>query len=281
MTDTGLIVLLLIAANVAVSYKGFNSNIFFDKYKFEVDRILLYKDYKRLITSGFLHVNWTHLIFNMLSLWIFSGIAGAYLGGFQFLLIYAAGIAGGNWLSLLIHKYHGEYSAVGSSGATCAIIFASIALVPGFSIGLFFIPLSIPGWLFGLVFVVFSMYGIRSRKDNVGHEAHLGGALLGMAIAILFHPAALLENYPAILIIALPTIAFIYLIITRPDVLLIDNFFFRTQQDHYSIDHKYNEEKSNQQKEIDDILDKISSKGIRSLSRKEKEKLDKYSKASR
>ncbi len=279
MNDTGILGLILIIVNVAVSYKGFKDQQFFEKYKFEVEKIRLYKDYKRLLTSGFLHVNWRHLIFNMLSLWIFSGIVGGILNGFEFLLIYAAGLVGGNWLSYVIHRHHGEYSSVGASGAVCALIFAAIAVFPGFQVGFLFLPL--PGWLFGLLFVGFSIYGIKSRSENVGHEAHLGGALVGMVIALLFHPTALLQNYVTILLIAVPTIAFIYIIITRPQVLLIDNFFFKTHNHQYSIDHRYNEDKSTQQREIDQILDKISSKGMRSLSKREREKLDQYSKASR
>ena len=278
MTGTGIIGLLLIAINVAVSYRGFKDHFFFDKYKFEVEKIRLYKDYKRLITSGVLHVNWTHLIFNMISLLIFSGMVEASVGSFEFLLIYAAGLVGGDLLSLLIHKQDPDYSSVGASGAICGLIFAAIALFPGFSMGLFFIPISIPGWLFGLLFVGFSMYGIKSRRDNVGYEAHLGGALVGMAVALLLHPSAFLDNYPAILVIAVPTIIFIYLIVTRPHLLLVDNYFFKTHNEHYSIDHKYNEAKNNLQKELDRILDKINSRGMRSLSKKEREDLERYSK---
>lgn len=281
MTGTGIIGLLLIAINVAVSYRGFKDHFFFDKYKFEVEKILLYKDYKRLFTAGFLHVNWMHLIFNMISLLMFSGMIEGYGGSFEFLLIYVAGLVGGGLLSLLIHKQDPDYSSVGASGAVCGLIFAAIALFPGFSMGLFFIPLSIPGWLFGLLFVGFSMYGIKSRRDNVGYEAHLGGALVGMAIALLLHPSAFLENYPAILVIAVPTILFIYLIVTRPHLLLIDNIFFKNHRKQYTVDNKYNETKNIQQKEIDRILDKISSRGMGSLSRKEREALDKYSRASR
>src|ERR1700704_4875072 len=123
MTDTGIIGLVLIIANIGFSYMGFTNQTFFDGYKFEVDRILINKDYKRLITSGFLHVGWTHLVFNMFSLYAFSGIIAGYLGGVQFLVIYFASLLGGNLLSLLVHKNHGDYSAVGASGAVCGIIF--------------------------------------------------------------------------------------------------------------------------------------------------------------
>jgi len=278
MGNSGIIVIIIIVVNVIFSYKGFTNELFFEGYKFEVDKILIKKDYKRLITSGFLHVSWTHLIFNMISLLLFSSSIESYLGGIKFLIIYMASLIGGNLFSLLIHRQHGDYNAVGASGAVCGIIFASIALFPGMGIGFFFLPLSIPGWLYGIVYVLYSIYGIKSKKGNIGHEAHLGGALIGMAVALLIEPSAFLENYFTILIITVPTIAFIYIIIAKPQFLLIDNFFFKKHQNAYTIDQKYNFEKSKRHNEIDKILDKINKKGIDSLSKDERQKLKEYSK---
>jgi membrane associated rhomboid family serine protease len=272
----GALSLLIIVVTFFVSYKGFKDHFFFEKYEFGVDKIRLYKDYKRLLTSGFLHVNWMHLIFNMLALFFFAGGLANALGAVQFLLIYFISMVGGNLLSLLIYKNQGDYTSVGASGAVCGIIFASIALFPGMRVGLFFIP--IPGWLFGLLYVAYSIYGVRSKRDNIGHEAHLGGALIGMAVALLMEPYAFIQNYVTILVIAVPSIIFIYLIITRPHILLIQNLFYNTHKDHYSIDHSYNESKFNQQKEVDKILDKISKRGINSLSPKERQILEDYSK---
>jgi membrane associated rhomboid family serine protease len=277
MDKTGIFGFILIIINVAFSYKGFTNGLFFDGYKFEVDKILINKDYKRLVTSGFLHVSWTHLIFNMISLYAFSGLLETQIGGGKFLLVYFASLIGGDLLSLFVHKNHGDYNAVGASGAVSGIIFASIALFPGMGVGFFGLPFSIPSWLYGILYILYSVYGIKSSKDNIGHDAHLGGALVGMTVALLIQPAAFLENYLTILVIAVPTIVFIYLIITRPQILLVDNFYFKTHKNYYSVDHKYNEEKVTKQKEIDKILDKINKKGIESLNSKEKEILKQFS----
>lgn len=146
-------------------------------------------------------------------------------------------------------------------------------------ISFFGLPLSIPAWLFGIAFVGYSIYGIKSKRDNIGHEAHLGGALVGMLIALLMEPSAIMGNYITILLILVPSIVFMYLIVTRPGSLLIDNFFYNAHQDFYSVDHKYNTDKFRKQSEIDRILDKINTRGIGSLTRKERSILEEYSRS--
>ena len=267
---------ILILINLIVSYRGFKDQFFFDRYAFKVDSVSIQKDYKRLVTSGFLHVSWTHLIFNMFSLYIFSGGLENSIGAFNYLLIYTAGLVGGNLLSMFIHKLHGDYSSVGASGAIFAIMFSAIAIVPGMKIGLFLLP-SIPGWLFGLVYVLFSIYGIKSRTSNIGHDAHLGGGLAGMLLAILLYPSIIIENTFAILVVAVPAIAFILFILYKPQALLIDNFFFKKH--HYlTVEDKYNLKKRNKQQDLDRLLEKIHRSGIDSLSKKEKDLLKEYSK---
>jgi len=273
--------LILILANCLVSWKGFNDRNFYERYEFSLEKVKIYKQYYRLVTSGFLHVNWMHLIFNMIALYFFSSSVEFYFGPINFLLIYFTSMVGGDLLSLFIHRYDSSYSSVGASGAVSGVIYASIAVFPGMKMGFFFIPISIPAWIFGLGYVAYSIYGIRSRRDNVGHESHLAGALIGMLLAVAMFPAALTENYLTIGAIALPSIIFIYIILTRPHVLLIDNQFFKTQKKYYSVDHRYNAEKLDRQMEVDRILDKINKRGMKSLTPKEKEILEQYSKTVR
>jgi membrane associated rhomboid family serine protease len=270
------IALLIIAVTVFISWKGFKDHRFLDALTFEVEKVLVYKDYKRVVTSGFVHLGWLHLIMNMITLLFFSSALAGALGVFKFLLIYFGSLIGGNLLALFIHRNHSDYSSVGASGAVNGIIFASIALFPGMSVGLFFIP--IPSWLFGMIYIGLSIWAIRSKRDHVGHEAHLGGALTGMLIAILMQPSALLNNYITILLILVPTIAFLYFIVTRPHILLMDNFT-KSRRNQYTIDHKYNVDKKQQEQDIDRILEKINQRGIKSLTAKEKALLHEYSKS--
>ncbi len=248
-----------------------------DQYSFSVDKVLLYKDYKVLLTSGFFHVNWFHLIFNMITLYFFSQGIVNLLGIGSFVLLYLAGLVGGNLLALWMHRNHGDYQAVGASGAVYALIFASIAIMPGMKIGFFFLPFSIPSWIYGLLFLGFSMWAIRSKRDNIGHEAHLGGALVGLMIAVIMVPSSLSENYLPILAVLIPTLAFIFIIVYRPHMMMVESLHFK-QTHKLTIDQKFNLEKKQQQLNIDRILEKIHRRGINSLTREEKRQLEEYSK---
>ncbi len=220
MEQMGMVTLGLIIVNGLVSYKGFNDRSFFEKYLFQVDNVLEGKQYYRLLSSGFLHADWSHLLFNMISFYSFSNSLEDFLGPVKFLIIYFASLLGGDMLALVIHKNHGGYRAVGASGAVCGVIFAAIALFPGIEVGFLFIPVPVPGWIFGIGYALYTIYGIRSNVGNIGHEAHLGGALIGLTTAIILEPHALGINLIPILLIAAPSVIFIIILILKPEILL-------------------------------------------------------------
>ncbi|MFT3826135.1 MAG: rhomboid family intramembrane serine protease [Chitinophagaceae bacterium] len=275
MMGLGIISVLLILLNCLVSYRGFKDSFFYSKYEFEVEKVLLYKDYKRLITSGFLHTGWMHLVFNMLALFFFGAQLEHSINPVLFLFIYLASLVGGNYFSLIIHKHDSAYTAVGASGAVTGIIFASIALFPGMPISLFFLP-AIPAWIYGLLYVLYAIYGIQSRKNNVGHDAHLAGGLTGMLLAIAFFPSVITTNYFAIGIITIPAIVFMVLIIKYPH-LLIAGSLFKKKSHNQTIDDRYNMSKKSREEEIDRILEKIHKKGMKSLTSEEKSMLEEFS----
>jgi membrane associated rhomboid family serine protease len=275
MEGTPVFGLIILIANVIVSYQGFKDHNFLEKYSFKVDEVLIYKEYKRIVTSGFLHVGWLHLLFNMTALYSFSTNLELNLGIAKFLILYFSSLAGGSLLSLFIHRNHSDYSAVGASGAVSGLVFASIALFPGIEIGLLGV-LYIPSWAYGLLYVLVSIYGIKSQRDNIGHDAHLGGGLIGLLVAIFMVPSALEVNYFTISIILIPSMIFIYIIITKPEFLLVENLF-QKRRGVQTIEDKYNYLKSKKEKELDRLLDKINQKSINGLTKKEKEKLKELS----
>jgi membrane associated rhomboid family serine protease len=163
------------------------------KYIFEPESILAGKQYYRLVTSAFLHADWRHLIVNMVSLYFFGGPVEYALGKPLFLLVYLGAIVGGSLLSLYVHRHH-EYRAYGASGGVCGIIFAYILLFPGASIYTFPLPLPVPAWLYAILYLAYSFWGMKTGRGNLGHDAHLGGAIFGLLLAAAFEPAAVRRN---------------------------------------------------------------------------------------
>lgn len=200
-----LIVIGLIIANVLCSMQGFKDLSFFNKYKFNVLNVQRGEKY-RLFSSGFLHVDYMHLGFNMYALYIFSDTVLYYFSVPQYLLIYALSLLAGNYLSLLIHKSDSYYSAVGASGAVTGIVYASIVLYPDMTLYMMFIPIPIPAYIFGIGYLAYSIYGMNKQLGNVGHSAHIGGAIVGFALTILLEPNVLQAHPLKVLLLAIPIV---------------------------------------------------------------------------
>ncbi len=213
-----IIPIIIIALTAITSIKGFNDMAFFDRYKFNVGAILgSQKQWDRLLTSSTLHGDYMHLIFNMLTLYFFSDIIIYSFGIWQYLLIYFLAIIGGGLLSLWVHRREYYYSAIGASGGVVGILFAAIAIdPPTIGIYFFFIPIPIPGWIFALVYLGYSIYGMHNQLGNIGHDAHLGGAAVGLILAILIEPVLIQINtlYIAIMIIP-PLVVLAYLVLKK------------------------------------------------------------------
>ncbi len=200
------VVFLLIGINALVSFKGFSERLFLERYKFQVGPILQ-GDQIRMLTSGFLHVDQTHLIFNMFSLFIFADPVLNEVGVWKFLIIYFGSLIAGNTLSLSFHKKEPYYSAVGASGAVMGIVYAAIMLNPGMELTFILFPVvSFPGYVFGVAYFLYSIYGMKKQLGNIGHSAHLGGAIGGFILTLALYPQILQINEKIILILALPII---------------------------------------------------------------------------
>lgn len=211
-----IVPILIIALTAITSIKGFSDGAFFDRYKFNVGAILgQSKQWDRILTSATLHGDYMHLIFNMLTLYFFSDTIIIVFGIWKYLAIYFLSIVGGGLLSLWMHRKEYYYSAIGASGGVVGILFASIAVDPTVGIYIFLIPIAIPGWIFGIGYLAYSVYGMRSQLGNVGHDAHLGGAAIGLLLAILFEPVLLKINLEYILIMILPLIALTYFVLKK------------------------------------------------------------------
>ena len=191
---------VILIATVAMSYYGFSNTSFFNRYKFNLGAVQK-GDYVRLLSSGFLHADWEHLIFNMVSLYFFQDVIIGSMGNLLFLLIYFGSMLLGSIFSLRIYKRQPYYSAIGASGAVSGIIFASIALYPtALSVNF------LPGWIFGALYFGYSVFMMFNPQqgDNLGHAAHLGGALFGLAVVVVYAPEVVIHHAFYLGVMALP-----------------------------------------------------------------------------
>lgn len=280
MEETGAIGTLLAVFILLTSYKGFQDKDFEEEYIFDVDRILIDKEYRRMLSSGFLHANWYHLLFNLIGLLSFSAEIEALFGTWKFLLLYFTSLIGGNLLALYVHRNHGDYRALGASGAISGVIFSSIILDPGGSISFIFIPIQFKAWWIGVAFVLFSIFGIKSQRDNIGHEAHLGGAIVGMLITVILYPIILQMNLWVFALLFIPSVLFIILIVRKPEVLMISNYFgkeFNKVRDRVRYEQMKADEVPDPEDELNRILEKIGKKGMESLTAYEIQFLNEHS----
>ncbi|RKS03436.1 MULTISPECIES: rhomboid family intramembrane serine protease [unclassified Flavobacterium] len=190
----------IILANVLISIKGFNNQLFFRKFEFHVGSIRAGEQI-RMLTSGFLHVDEMHLAFNMLTLYFFAPIVYGELGNFTFLLIYAGSLIFGSLLTMVFHGNEYNYRAVGASGAVTGIIYSAILLQPNMYIYGF-----IPGYIFGFIYLLGSIYGMKAKRDNIGHTAHFGGAIGGYAITLIEAPRLFQESTYEVVLLAIPIV---------------------------------------------------------------------------
>ena len=204
MYDTSVVTLVIIAANAIISFKGFNDVEFFNKYKFNISSIQ--RGNKLVIfSSGFLHIDVTHLAVNMLTLYFFAGSVISYLGISGFLAVYFASLLLGNVLSYFFHKDEMHYTAVGASGAVVGVLYSAILLRPDMMLGLFFI-IPIPAYVFGIGYLLYSIYAMKKRQDNIGHDAHFGGAMGGYFLTILLQPGIIQESSLMVILLLIPIV---------------------------------------------------------------------------
>ena len=182
--------LLIIAANVLLSMIGFSNNHFLSKalmwpYKVKKDR-----EWYRFISSGFVHADWMHLIFNMFTFYFFGRNMEIILqraipnGALWFIFIYFAGLIVSDIPSYLKHKHNPQYKSLGASGAVSAVVFAAVVFDPWSQLRLYgFISMS--ALVFALLYIVYCVYMSKKNADNVNHDAHLWGALFGLMATLL------------------------------------------------------------------------------------------------
>ena len=187
--------ILLIAAISIVSYIAFTQPGIMSRYQLNAWNVVHRKQFVRLISHGFLHADWFHLLVNMYVLYGFSEVViyyfSLYFNGYadlRFILLFLTAIPFSAIYSVYKNKSNPHYNAVGASGAVSAVVFTSIFFDPYNMLLLFFV-IPVPGTVFGVLYLIYSAYMARKQVDNIGHDAHFWGAVYGLLFPLLYDPS--------------------------------------------------------------------------------------------
>lgn len=191
-----MLTFFLIIITVGISLWAMNNQSVLGRFMFNPYAIAHRKEWWRFITGGFLHADYAHLAFNMLSLYFFGRIVEHFFldedlfgkgpGTAAYLGLYMGALVMSGVFTFFREKDNMYYNALGASGAVSAVVYASILLMPTSTIYIFMIP--VQAWLYGLIYLVASWYMARRNVGNIGHDAHFWGAVFGFVFPLLLKP---------------------------------------------------------------------------------------------
>ena len=148
------------------------------------------RQYATIVTSGFVHADLPHLIFNMVTFYFFAFPLEKQIGSLRFALLYFLGLVVSDLGTYFKHRNDQGYASLGASGAISAVLFAAIVYFPWMKLFIIPIPLPIPAPLFAVAYVAYSWWSAKQARGRINHDAHLGGALFGVVFVALTDPAA-------------------------------------------------------------------------------------------
>ena len=192
-------VLAILLAIGVLSVIGFVSPPFREQNLFRPYWFLPQRQYWTLVSSGFLHADLAHLFFNALTYWFFAPLLQRAIGGNRFVALYFLGLVLSNLGTWIKHRRQPEYATLGASGAITAVLFAAIVYFPRNSLIMLPIPVPIPAPLFAVLYLAFTYYAARRGGGRVNHDAHLDGALTGLAFVALTDPQAWVRAWQQVL----------------------------------------------------------------------------------
>ena len=185
------IALVIFAATLVASLAGLYAKPqIIERSLFRPYWFLRRRQYETVVTSGFVHADLPHLIFNMVTFWFFAFPLERQIGPVRFALLYFLALVVSDLGTFFKHRNDPQYASLGASGAISAVLFAAIVYFPWMELFIIPIPLPIPAPLFAVGYVAYSWYSARQARGRINHDAHLGGALFGLLFVLLTDPAA-------------------------------------------------------------------------------------------
>ncbi len=184
---------IIFAFTIVTSIYTFSNHHLFGRFMLHPYSVARGQRVYTLLTSGLIHRDWGHLLFNMLTFYFFGFSLEAWLaslstwGHLQFALIYLLGLVLSDLGTVYKQKNNPSYYSLGASGAICAVLFSFILFDPKMMLGIFFV-IPMPAWLFGILFLGYCVWASKNAKDTINHDAHFFGAIFGIIITIIFYP---------------------------------------------------------------------------------------------
>ena len=187
--------IVIVAITVLVSWRAFNDRALMERMILWPPAVERRKQYDRLLGYGFVHADWMHLAFNMITLWSFGSAVerefSAMITPVGYVLFYLSTIVVSILPTYHAHRNDPHYRSLGASGGVSAVLFAFILFDPWSTLIIFPIPVPIPAFLFAILYVAYSIWMDRRGRDNVNHSAHLWGAAYGVLFTVLLEPRIL------------------------------------------------------------------------------------------
>jgi membrane associated rhomboid family serine protease len=180
--------LIILALTVLVSVIGLFSRTVIEKAVLRPYVIAQGRDYSTLLTSGFVHADVPHLLFNLITYWSFAFPLERVIGELRFEVLYFVGLLVSNLGTTIKHRNDPNYASLGASGAILAVLFAAIVYFPHQRLIFLFFPIPIPAPLFAVLYLVYSYWSSGRARDRINHDAHIFGALTGLAFALVTAP---------------------------------------------------------------------------------------------
>jgi membrane associated rhomboid family serine protease len=183
--------LVILVLTIVISLIGLSNRALLDRMVFRPYYLVRKQEWDRLITSGFVHIDGMHLLFNMLSFFFFAfTLEQRAIGTVRFLALYLIGLVLSELGTWLKHRNNPQYASIGASGAVLAVMFAYIIYFPTSRLSLLILPIPVPAPLFAVLYLAYSWWQARQNGGRVNHDAHLGGAIVGILFVLVTDPAA-------------------------------------------------------------------------------------------
>ena len=199
MNSSLSITTILIGITVVISWVAFGKQDIVRRFVMNPYLIHNRQQYYRFVTSGFLHGDFSHLLWNMFTLYFFGNVVEMYFaalfgewGAYYYVGFYLTAIVVSDIPTYFKNIKHPGYNSLGASGGVAAVIFVSIIFQPLERICIYFV-FCLPGFILGTAYLIWSYYKGKKANDNINHEAHLYGAIFGVLFCAVMYPSSLVR----------------------------------------------------------------------------------------